>query len=388
MSAKIIYRTAFSFCLVTALLYFFFGLNSLTSGLAQLELPQPSTYIAEMEALNAPQIPPLEVLLEDQFQTRSLAPTSDLDTLWQTGNQIQVIQGFTTATLALITALSAGFALANKKSFAWTTLVLVMLTYLVEEIFSFIRVGMYGLGSQIIFYEYNFYFFNLLEALAILAVVGSGLWVLLRYQPHVNTPRPLPAKKQESFAAAAALPLLLVALIMTSLIFAAYNFGVFKDAATQLTSGQSPSVVITRQLKIAEAEATIGNLPFNQAAMKASFERQLYTPSFRAPNADLDTLWTASMSTRIIGTTIAFIFALTTILLTFKALQGYKTMLFASIAGLFSTFLATELTRFIGTGIYGVGQFEYYRFSFWLLAFVCLLTSCLLVVHFLRPDEK
>lgn len=366
------YRLLLVVMLLVSLAYFSFGGSNLLGGLQRLDYAIPSTHLAQVD--DVPQSPPLSVQYLDEYTIRPLAPTQDLDVIWQTHTTLQIIQGVTTAIAAVATLffIVRGFAQTKSAHFA---LIGLCLSYLLDEIFAFFRIGVYGLSTTMGFGDYNFYFFNLLEFLLIASLVIGG-WFLVQ---HVSSgTQKLPSGRHTRVELVS---ILLVAVSCSAFFFAGQAFITYKDAASQYASGQNPTYLTNRMLLISQADALIGNFAFDADAEQVRLETLLYKPSSYALRSELslDQLWSVNLISKIIGTVVTFSLALATIALAIWSFNGSLRVLSGVILSLFLTFMSYQFTLFIASGLYAIGQFESYQFSYLGLAMIASLCCGLLV---------
>ncbi|MGL5914633.1 MAG: hypothetical protein ACRCZG_00085, partial [Culicoidibacterales bacterium] len=169
---KILYRSMFIILTTVALFYLGFGfMQYIDAQTVLLSADPPSVQIEEFEQYSTDNLKGeySRQYFDEQFKIQPLAPTTDLDILWQTGLYIQLAQGIVTFSLALATTIFALFALSSRKVFAILATIFLPLAYLADEIFSFFRLAVYGLGT------YNVYIFNILE-IAILITLLALCW--------------------------------------------------------------------------------------------------------------------------------------------------------------------------------------------------------------------
>ncbi|MGL6228743.1 MAG: hypothetical protein ACRC3J_05985 [Culicoidibacterales bacterium] len=171
---KILYRSMFIILTIVALFYLGFGFMQYVDAQNQLLTADPPS--VQIEKFNTDNLndPYSQQYFNDQFKIQPLAPTTDLDTLWQTGLYLQLAQGIITFSLALATTIFGLFALSNRKIFAILATIFLSLAYLADEVFSFLRLGIYGLGT------YNVYLFNILE-IAILVTLLGMCWFTITH---------------------------------------------------------------------------------------------------------------------------------------------------------------------------------------------------------------
>lgn len=175
---KILYRSMFIILTIVALFYLAFGFSVYMEAQNQLLSGQaPTKYISEItnpdKTIDSETSPYLEY--EYGYRISPLAPTDDLDVLWETGLYLQIVQGTVTFLLALATTIFGVFAIAGKKIFAILAVVALPFTYLADEIFSFFTLGVYGIN------RYNVYIFNVLEIILLLALMVMCLFTIWQF---------------------------------------------------------------------------------------------------------------------------------------------------------------------------------------------------------------
>lgn len=195
---KILYRSMFIILTVVALFYLAFGFSAYIEAQNQLLANQPPTkYLTEITVPDGESDPTLSPYFEYEYGYRisPLAPTDDLDVLWETGLYIQLGQGIVTFLFALVTTIFGVFALSGKKILAILAVVMLPFAYLSDEIFSFIRLGIYG------FERYNVYIFNVLEIILLLALIGMCIFTIRQfYRQSETTNEALAPELQENVA--------------------------------------------------------------------------------------------------------------------------------------------------------------------------------------------
>ncbi|MGL4623933.1 MAG: hypothetical protein ACRCWD_03505 [Culicoidibacterales bacterium] len=172
---KILYRAMFIILTTVALFYLAFGFTAYMDAQNQLlSGSPPSKYVTEGKTISDVSRPEISPYFEYEYGYRlsPLAPTDNLDVLWETGLYIQIAQGTVTFLLALVTTIFGVFAITGKKIFAILAVITLPLAYLSDEIFSFFRLGIYG------FDRYNVYIFNILEIIILLSLLAMCIFTI------------------------------------------------------------------------------------------------------------------------------------------------------------------------------------------------------------------
>lgn len=174
---KTLYRSMILLLTIVSLFYLGFGFIAYTDAQTQILSNTPPSVFIQQQRESAAQYGDknIDLYIADQYALRPGAPSDDVDTIWQTGLYIQLAQGIVTFSLALATAIFALFALANHKRFAILATSFLPLAYLSDEIFSFVRHGIYGLGT------YNIYIFNILEIMVLVTLLAMCIFTISRF---------------------------------------------------------------------------------------------------------------------------------------------------------------------------------------------------------------